>query len=124
MNGILRFKKSIYLAFFLVCIHTPAMAWNYADWADDFFNGGSRQAREKVQQQEYDKENLARESCKTAIRRSIRDPASLRFDSLGGMYSSYKTEGGFAISISGSTSDGRFDVTCYTDQSYRVTSIK
>ena len=105
----------------------PVAAWNYDDWADNTFNGGKRQAQERAAQQENQNEMSARDACKQAVRRAVPDPSTLQFDTrMPGLYNPNgvsKTEGGYAVAISGRTADGMFSVKCYTDLSFRVTRL-
>ena len=119
----------------LLAIQQPLLAADVFDWIDNKFYGGERQAREKQEKEERNRELAALNSCKQAIRGSIRAPSTLQWGSISDPSTSMirgmvgpnmrRTEGGYVVSeITGSHSGGVFVVICYTDLSFRVTHLK
>jgi hypothetical protein len=66
--------------------------------------------------------NLARESCKQAVRKLSSAPTTLTWDhSIDGPS---PTDGGYFVRISGNDVSGRFSATCYMDTNYSVTHVR
>lgn len=107
---------------------TIASGCGISDTADNVLNKGQRQATERREQQErdsrYANESLAINNCKQGIRGAIRNASTLTFaDHFMGARAG-QTEGGWSATLSGSTADGPFEITCYMDQSFRVTMLR
>ena len=76
--------------------------------------------------------NGTRDSCMRAIKKLSSAPSTLAFDyakpfsfmqGLNGAGVNI-TEGGYSVKVSGSSVNGLFSVTCYTDNNFAVTNVK
>ena len=126
---------------FLFCISHGSMAsstecyllqddgwWN--KFVRSIFNGNA-QHEERLRRcaQEDARTSGVIDSCKQAIRSTVKASSTLRFAGDGGAMEPWsvipvnRTEGGYKANLHGSTSNGSFSAACYTNNTYTVTNL-